>query len=307
MEELAPHGPVFLIEVDKIVPNPQQPRREFDEAALNELAQSIQEVGLIQPIVVSKIEKETESGTEVVYQLIAGERRWLASKRLGLPRIPAIVKQVDVARERLELALIENIQRANLNPIEEARAYAKFQDEFGMTQREVATRVGKSREVIANALRLLQLPTEIQDALSHGRLSESQGRLLLSITDPAEQKRMFEETLTGNLSVRELKRRIEAKAGMKHKESHDLFIDPEAAALQKELEAALHTKVHVERSGTSGKITISFFSPEELQAITERILARQERERAAEDFSLSTVHPPMPRDEGTALPPGVSY
>src|SRR3989344_808909 len=129
-------GPVFLIEVDKISPNPQQPRRDFDETALQELAASIREFGILQPIVVTKLEKETELGTQIEYQLIAGERRWRASKMAGLERIPAIIKSVNLAKDRLELAIIENVQRENLNAIEAARAYARLQDEFGLTQRE---------------------------------------------------------------------------------------------------------------------------------------------------------------------------
>ena len=289
MNDLPIQGPVFLIEVDKIHPNPQQPRRKFDELALGELAQSIREVGLLQPIVVSKIEKETESGTEVSYQLIAGERRLLASKKLGLERIPAIIKNVDLAKERLELALIENIQRENLNPIEAARAFARFQDEFGMTQREVATRLGKSREAVANTLRLLQLPTEFQDAIARGTLSESQGRLLLGVTDLAEQQKLFKEILVNSLSVRELKMRIEAnKSGVQMVSPGPApVVDPEAIAIERELETVLGTKVKVERSGSTGKITITFFSPEELQGIIQKIVPGKPNGKAP-PFSLGT-------------------
>src|SRR3989344_2436305 len=148
-------GPIFHIEVEKIKPNPHQPRKHFDETALRELSASIAEHGILQPLVVSKIETVTERGRDVEYQLIAGERRLLASKMLGLPRVPVIVKHTNEEREKLELAVVENLQRANLDPIETARAYAKLQDHFGLTQREVAVRLGKSREVVANAMRLL--------------------------------------------------------------------------------------------------------------------------------------------------------
>jgi len=313
MQDTNIHEPVFLIEVDKIVPNPDQPRRDFDEVALRELANSIQEVGLIQPIVVSKIEKETEAGTEVHYQLIAGERRLKASKILGFERIPAIVKKVNLERERLELALVENIQRANLNPVEEARAYARFQDDFGMTQREVATRLGKSREVVANALRLLNLPTEIQDAIARSELSESQARLLLAVNDPAEQKALFEAVLRDNLSVRQLRDRIQkiqsptapAAAGSAR------VIDPEIIQIQKDLETLLGTQVKLEKTGDIGKITISFFSPEELRQIIERFTAT---ERAAviktdeeNNFSLGTNHDEAMRHHDPAPEAGSYY
>lgn len=275
MDPLLAHSPVFLIEVDKIVPNPDQPRREFNESALRDLANSIREVGLIQPIVVTKLEKETETGTAVQYQLIAGERRLMASKLIGLERIPAIIKKVDFERERLELALIENIQRANLNPIETARAFARFHDEFRMTQREVAVRVGKSRELIANTVRLLNLPTQIQEAVAQGRVSESQARLLLSVTDPANQQKLFEEIILKNLSVRELQSRINETKKRVDGETKAIepnsVADPETAHFEKELEVALGTRVHVERSGQTGKITIAFFSPEELRGIVEKL------------------------------------
>src|SRR3989338_7206413 len=171
MENPPVSSPIFLIEVDKISPNPEQPRRELDKTSLKELANSIREVGLLQPIVVSKLEKETEMGTEVSYVLIAGERRWRAARLAGLERIPAIIRDITRERERLELALVENIQRADLNPIEEAKAYTRLQEEFKITQREVGVRVGKSREAVANTMRLLSLPTEIQEAIAKQQIN----------------------------------------------------------------------------------------------------------------------------------------
>src|SRR3989344_6999804 len=138
MENPPIQGPVFLIEVDRISPNPQQPRRNFDPEELNNLANSIREFGILQPITVTKVETESELGNEVSYQLIAGERRWQASRLLGLARIPAIIRSITLEKERLELAVLENVQRADLNPIESARAYARLKDEFAMTQREIA-------------------------------------------------------------------------------------------------------------------------------------------------------------------------
>src|SRR3989344_626061 len=181
--DLPIQGPVFLIEADKIKPNPHQPRRDFEEQPLKELASSIREFGVLQPIVVTKFEQDTDSGTAVWYELIAGERRLLASKMAGLERIPAIVRKIQTDKERLEMATIEKWQRADLSPIEEARAYAKLQDKFGLTQREISSRIGKSREVVANSVRLLNLPNNIQESVSKGEISGSQARLLLGIAD----------------------------------------------------------------------------------------------------------------------------
>lgn len=269
-----------MIEVDKISPNPQQPRRDFNKEELSELAASIREFGLLQPIVVTKLEKESETGTEIAYQLVAGERRWRAAQMLGLERIPAIIRNVDLERERLELAVLENVQRANLNPIESARAYARLQDEFKLTQREIAARIGKSREVIANTMRLLGLPTEVQEAISRGEISESQGRLLLTVDDQIQQKMLFSDLLRSNLSVRELRNRIQALKISKT--TQDIapptasVVDAETSALQKELESALGAKVRVEKSGETGKLIISFYSPEELRGIVERLARRDD-------------------------------
>lgn len=257
--------PVFLIEVDKITSNPHQPRKNFDEEALKDLANSIREFGILQPLIVTKTEKETEAGTIVAYILIAGERRWLAAKLLGLERVPAIIRNVDLDRERLELAIVENLQRENLDPIETARAYAKLQDEFRLTQREIAGRVGKSREVVANALRLLNLPSQIQDAVSKGSLSESQARLLITVAEPAMQQALFEDILRNSLSVRELRSRIKKTTEPVSAPASTTPKDPELIMLERELEETLGTKVKLARSGAHGTIMIDFYSPEELK------------------------------------------
>ena len=249
---------IFHIEVEKIKPNPYQPRREFDEEALRELAQSIREFGVIQPLLVSKIIKETDYGTDVEYQLIAGERRLMASKLAGLPRVPAVVKKVDEHRMKLELALIENIQRSNLNALEAARAYSCLQDEFGLTQREIAARIGKSREVVANALRLLNLPSTVQQALHEGKINESQARALLSIPDPSEQLRAFDRLLTHRLSVRALRHEVQ---GMKK------AANPEFSHWERQLEEEIGAPVKIHKTGKKGKVVIDFYSDEELQNI----------------------------------------
>ncbi len=259
------HEAIFLIEVDEIKPNPHQPRRNFDEESLKELAASIQEFGILQPILVSKIEQETENGTKVSYQLIAGERRFMAAKMLGLERVPAIIKKIDLEANRLEIAIIENIQRADLNPIESARAFAKLQDEFRLTQREIAQRVGKSREAVANTLRLLSLPSNIQDALAQKKINESQARTLLAVSDLNQQQALFEELLNNDLSVRDLREKINPN------ENAGQSIDPEKKYLENQLEEALGTKVQISKNQNKGKIVIKFFSPEELDAIIKKI------------------------------------
>lgn len=266
---------IFHIEVDRIKPNPHQPRRNFDEAGLKELAASIGEYGVLQPIIVTKIEKISDTGSIVEYELIAGERRLMAAKLAGLRTVPAIIKKLTPEMEKLEIAIIENIQRENLNPMEEAKAFARLQDEFKLTQREIASKLGKSREVVANAVRLLNLPSDIQEAVSQGKINPSQARLLLSIDDIGEQRRMFEETLLGNMSIREMKLKI-----MKAKESpasEPSFIKPETLALKERLEEFLGTKVDLREEGDKGKITINFYSQEELNAIVMKLFKENSR------------------------------
>ena len=260
---------IFQIEVEKIKPNPYQPRKEFKEDELQELAQSIREFGVLQPLIVAKVTKEKETGTEVEYQLIAGERRLKASKLAGLPRVPAIVRNVDAGKAQLEIALIENIQRSNLNPIESARAYARLQEEFGITQREIAIRVGKSRESVANTMRLLNLPSEIQDALLTGRLSESQGRTLLGIANPNEQRRIFLSLLDKKTTIREMHDRMgKNKTGPQMK-------NPEHAFWEKRLEEKLSAPTTIRPQGKGGEIVIKFYSHEELEGILGRIVQEE--------------------------------
>ncbi len=269
----SPQEAVFQIEVERIKPNPHQPRRDFNEEALKELALSVREFGVLQPLIVTKIEKESDEGTTVEYELIAGERRLLAAKIAGLRTVPAIVRRATPEREKLELAIIENVQRSDLNPIEEARAYARLQDEFRLTQREIAARLGKSRESIANAVRLLNLPSEIQDAVSSGKVNESQARLLLSIEDIPRQRELFAELIRENMSVRELKSKVvAARIGQGERADVTPPPDPELTALKEKLEEFLGTEVGLSRSGKSGRITIAFYSPEELQGIMGKIL-----------------------------------
>ncbi|MDE2019580.1 MAG: ParB/RepB/Spo0J family partition protein [Patescibacteria group bacterium] len=265
-----PTGSIFHIEVDKIAPNPDQPRRHFDETALQDLARSIREFGFLQPLVVTKIEKETPTGVDVEYQLIAGERRLLAAKLLGLRLVPAIIRNVQLEREKLELAVIENIQRENLNPIETARAFQRLQEEFRMTQREIAAKLGKSREVVANTVRLLDLPEYIQQAVQKGDLSESHARLLLSIGDPGAQRKLFEDVVANRLTTRDVKERV--KEIVRPRAQH-LFdgLSPELKEIQESLSSSLGAPVEIHKGANTGKITIAFYSEEELENILQRL------------------------------------
>lgn len=268
---LRPTEHVFQLEVDKIKPNPFQPRRSFDETALSELAASIAEFGVLQPLVVSKNVIETPTGTDVEYELIAGERRLRASKLAGLSHVPAIIKSPPPRKEKLELAIIENLQREDLNPIESARAFAQLQDTYGLTQREVAARLGKSRESIANTMRLLSLPTYIQDAVAEGKVGESQARLLMTIPDFAAQQTLFEDLIRNNLSVRELRNRITTGKARANAIRRFEETDPEIRHLEERLTELLGTRVKVQQHGDTGKITISFASADELKGIIDRV------------------------------------
>ncbi len=264
---------VFQIELDKIQPNPDQPRRNFDENALRELANSIREFGFLQPLVVSKFGTETATGIDVSYQLIAGERRYLAAKMLGLRSVPAIVRNVSLEREKLELAVIENIQRENLNPIETARAFTRLQEEFRMTQREIAVKLGKSREVVANTMRLLDLPEYIRTAVEKGEISESHARLLLSVDDPGAQKRFFDDIITNKLTTRNLKEKVQQSGGSRRGRPPltEENIPPEVKALQEELSSSLGAPVEIRKGTNTGRITITFYSEEELENILHKL------------------------------------
>ncbi len=263
---------MFHIEVEKIKPNPHQPRREFNQSALRELADSIREFGILQPLVVTKKEYEVPGGTEVEYELIAGERRLLAAKMLGLTQVPAIIRKVGADRERLEMAIIENLQREDLNPIESARAFSRLQEEFRLTQREIAVRLGKSRESIANTMRLLDLPSEIQDALAEGKISESHGRLLLAISEPALQKQIFRELLEHKITTRELRERV-ARGARKESSPRQQrrAVSPELKILEEKLSSELGAPVVISHMGKKGKIVINFYSEEELRNIIQQL------------------------------------
>lgn len=267
---------VFWIEIEKIEPNPFQPRREFNEEMLKELAASIREHGVLQPILVTKREIETSKGLDVRYQLIAGERRWRAAALAGLSQIPAIIRRgVPDDRLKLELALIENVQREDLNPLERAMAFKQLIDEFHMVQREIAERIGKSREMVTNTLRLLSLTPEIQEALRVGRITEGHARaILMAGEEAAKQMEVFTAVVSDRLTVREAEnkaRQIGGKIFVPRKRPARA-VDPEMRNLEQKLEEILGTKVRIERLGERGKIIAEFYSEEELRGILDKII-----------------------------------
>lgn len=253
------------ISIDQITPNPHQPRQDFDEEQLRELANSIAEHGLIQPLVVTQVGLD--------YQLIAGERRWRASKLAGLDTVPVIVKET-TPQQMLELALIENIQRADLNPLEEAQAYAQLMEEFGLTQEAVAERVSKSRTAVANTVRLLNLGEESKAALAAGKISEGHARALLSLKDERDQLKALNLVIERSLTVRETETLVKQMlAGPKPPQPQRPTLTPHDKAMLARFESKLGTKVELKRAeDDSGKLTIHFYSQEELQAIFSAIL-----------------------------------
>lgn len=270
------HGDsVFWIEVEKIDPNPLQPRRDFDSVSLKDLADSIREHGVLQPILVSKRERESPMGMEVRYQLIAGERRWRAAQLAGLSQMPAMIRRgAPDDRLRLELALIENVQREDLNPIERGRAFKRLTDEFHLVQREIANRVGKSREAVANTMRLLSLPEQMQRALEEGKITEGHGKALLIVDDPVKQRHLFQEILSGGMSVRDVEEIGRKYAGKTYSPRQRVIMsmDAEARMWQSRLQERLGTRVVVQKIGERGRIVVEFYSDEELRGIIKKII-----------------------------------
>lgn len=251
---------VAKVPIHKIAPNPEQPRVQFDADKLGELAQSIQEHGILQPLIV------TRKGEN--YELIAGERRLQASKQAGLTEVPVIIREAD-DRTKLELAIIENTQRHNLNPIEEAKAYLRLTEEYGLHQEEVAKKMGKSRSVVANTVRLLHLPVEIQRAMIEGKISEGHAKALLAIENPEKQRALFDMILKSGLTVRETEVQARTISVRTHVRK-ETVLSPELSERIEKLREKLGTKVKIAQSGNGGRIIIEYYSPEELQEMFQR-------------------------------------
>jgi len=258
------------VSLDTIIPNPRQPRSVFDPQALEELAASIREVGLIQPLIVQQLPDSGEAG-QARYQLITGERRLRAARLAGLQQVEVIVKEA-TPQQMLELALVENIQRADLNPLEEAQAYEQLIEEFGLTQEAIADRVGRSRVGVANTVRLLRLPEEVKQALLSGAISEGHARALLMLDEDEARLLALRTVIKRHLSVRqteELVRRLQAATRTISRQSTR---SPEAEALEGKFRESLGTKVDLFRSRKGGKLVVYFYSDEDLQALYERIV-----------------------------------
>jgi ParB family chromosome partitioning protein len=252
------------IDIDRILPNSHQPRKNFDEDSLNELANSIRTHGVVQPIVVRPLD-------DGFFQLVAGERRWRASQRAGLVKIPAVVREAG-EQPALEIALVENLQREDLNPMEEAQAYERLIVDFGLTQEEVARRVGKNRTTIANMLRLLKLPPEVQQWLRENQLSTGHAKALLSLSDLDAILDSARRIIQGNYSVRQAEQLVSRYSRDRAVGEEPDVVDPNVKAAMRALEQALGTKVSIQESGGKGRIEIHFYSFDEMNRLYEGLV-----------------------------------
>jgi len=263
---------IFWVDTDKIKPNPYQPRREFDAARLQDLADSIKQYGVLQPLIVSRNEREKEDGGLVTeYELIAGERRLRAAILARVSQVPVVIREGDTSMMKLELAIIENLQREDLNPVDRARAFAQLVNEFKFTHNEVAKKMGRSREYVSNSLRILSLPEEILNGLSEGKITDGHTRPLLMLADhPEEQIVLFKEILYKRITVREAEALARKIAYDRVRVKH-FMPDPELVELEGEFQEKLGTRVHIDRKENGGQIKIDFFSNEDLRAILDLI------------------------------------
>jgi ParB family chromosome partitioning protein len=262
---------IFWIEVEKVRPNPYQPRREFDEAKLRDLSESIRQYGVLQPLVVTRHEVyHTDGGLSVEYELIAGERRLRAAKLAGLSQVPVIIRSGEEDDQmKLELAIIENLQREDLNPIDRAQAFERLANEFHFKHTQIAQKIGRSREYVSNTLRLLTLPEEMRQALSGGKISEGHARAMMMLADrPAEQMTLFKEIMYKKLTVREAEA-ISRKIAQDRIRKKNLPLSPELSEMERQFTESLGTRVQIERKEVGGKLTIDFFSEEDLSTLLE--------------------------------------
>ncbi len=318
MKEAYMSDSIFWVEVDRIKPNPFQPRKTFDEAALNSLAESIRQYGVLNPLTVTKRETERPGeGITVEYELIAGERRLRAAKKAGVYQVPVVIRRPeDSDRLKLELAIIENLQREDLNPVDRATAFKQLVDEFGMKHVDIGKKVGKSREYVSNTLRILMLPKGMLDALAGGSINEGHTRPLLMLIDkPEEQQTLFKEIVTRHLTVRDaeqLSRRIAVERARKSDLTPDLLI------LERQLTEQLGTRVRIEKKENGGKVLIDFFSSEDLAHLCMKLAAqiKQMEEQAnttaanAQESAVSEdAEPRVPEDGpvGAASEPEPAY
>jgi len=265
---------IFFVDINKVGPNPYQPRREFDESKLKDLAESIRQYGILQPLVVTRVEITKEDGLEVNYELIAGERRLRASKIAELTQVPVIIRVGDSQKMKLELAIIENLQREDLNPMERAQAFLQLANEFSLTHAQIGERVGKSREYVSNTMRLLTLPEEMRSAINNKEISEGHARPLLMLSDRKEdQQILFQDILTKKISVRAAERYSRQVA---FDRARKVPPGPEMVELEEKLKETLGTRVKIEpKKAGGGCVTIDFFSADDIKNFLELINKNQ--------------------------------
>ncbi len=267
-EEVSPQNRIWKVAIDKLQPSSVQPRRHFEKAKLEELAQSIKTSGILQPIL-------TRRRSDGKFEIIAGERRWRAAQLAGLHELPVLVREFDELTA-LEVAIIENIQREDLNPIEEAEAYFRLSAEFRLTQAQVADKVGKDRATVANSIRLLQLEPSVKELLGVGKISTGHAKVLLTVPGPEAQRKLAERVISENLTVRQLEKAIRA-LNKPEEESSELpqITSTLVQNLSDEVQRALGTKVSIDYANGKGKILIHFYSDDELTSITDKMRSRK--------------------------------
>ncbi|MBX2866736.1 ParB/RepB/Spo0J family partition protein [Candidatus Kaiserbacteria bacterium] len=300
MEEQAyESNSIFWVEVGKIVPNPFQPRREFDEAKLKELAESIRMYGVLQPLVVTRKEVTSADGAfRTEYELIAGERRLRASKLAGIEQVPVIIRSgQETELMKLELAIIENLQREDLNPVDRALAFKQLASQFGLSHADVAKKVGRSRVYVSNSIRLLNLPDTILSALSNGEISDGHARTLLMLSDrPEEQDVIFREILLKKLSVREVEHLSRQIATEKVRKKSPKDLEPELKEMEQKFQESLGTRVQISKTDYGGKVVIDYFSPEDLEQIL-AVINKKKEEEPNTDEQVAQITSATPLDE----------
>lgn len=262
---------IFNIEVNKIKPNPHQPRKEMDKVSLNELANSIREHGVLQPLIVTKVEKLTDRGQQVEYELVAGERRWQASKIAGLPHVPVIIRGSSNSK-KIEIALVENLQREDLNPIDSALAFKQLKDEFNLRHKDIAEKIGKSRTAVTNIFRLLTLPREVQKAMSGNKIREGHGRAIL-MAKPEAQMPLFRAIIKNGLSVRQAEERARKLALPNKSRSagpKNIFFKK----IEKDLSEGLCRRVSITQRGNLRHLRIEFADQNDLDKISKHFLRK---------------------------------
>jgi len=293
---------IYWVEVDRIKPNPFQPRKEFDEAALSSLAESIRSYGVLQPLTVTR--KETEipgEGIRVEYELIAGERRLRASKLAGVYQVPVVIRRAeDSDQMKLELAIIENLQREDLNAVDRAKAFKQLSEQFNLKNTEIGKKIGKSREYVSNSIRILALPQEMQDAVVSGEITEGHTRPLLMLQDrPEEQKVLFEDIKLKRLNVRDTEQLARRIATEKTRKGD---LTPELLTLERELSDSLGTRVRIEKKEKgAGKLIVEFFSVEDLANL--RMLISNKKEEPTNLTPAEAMQEATPPEIAAEVPP----